>query len=121
MCRASREITLRSGLRAPWGFLLSTLTAYCLGLSASLVGDAEELRDPFTFGPRTDVESKAGPMLVGVLWDPTHPLAMVGEQAVAVGDHIGAWEVVEIQQGGMVVQHGERRELVAPGNPLPSE
>jgi len=98
-----------------WGAVLALLPAPAPG---SL---AEELRDPFTFGPRGDAGTLAAPLLVGVLWDATHPLAMVGEEAVGAGDVIAGWEVVEIQPDGVVVQRGERRALIRPGERLPTE
>ena len=73
------------------------------------------------FGPRTEAEALGAPNLIGILWDPTHPLAIIGEQMVAVGDRIADWHVVEIQQDGIVVQRGERRAFIAPGNPLPND
>ena len=83
---------------------------------------AETLRDPFTFAPSEDtVEKQPSVKLMGVLWDATHPLAMVGDQAIGIGDHVGDWEVVEIQATGIVIQRGARRETVATGSPLPAD
>ena len=96
------------------------LSAYCLVLTAGVSVCAEELRDPFAFGPRADSPGQASPVLGGVLWDSTHPLAMFGEELVEVGQTLAGWRIVEIQQDGVVVQQGERQELILPGTPLPS-
>ena len=80
---------------------------------------AEELRDPFAFGPRSGSTEQANPVLGGILWDPTHPLAMFGEELVEVGQTLAGWRIVEIQRDGVVVQQGERQELILPGSSLP--
>ena len=81
---------------------------------------ADEGRDPFTFGPKAEELIKpASPVLIGVLWDASHPLAMVGEQTVAVGDRVADWQVVEIRQDGIMIQRGERRTLITPGDAIP--
>ena len=95
-----------------------------LGMTLWLVSlgvRAEEPRDPFMFGPRDGQPQSASTTLVGVLWDPTHPLAIVGEQMIGVGDRIGGWQVVQIQPDGIVIQRDERRELLTPGNAIPSD
>ena len=73
------------------------------------VTGAEELRDPFTFGPRPGEITYTQPTLVGVLWDTAHPLAIIGDRTVNVGDMIGDWRVVEMTPGGIYVQRDERR------------
>ena len=100
---------------------LSLLCVFAALLRLSGEVRAEELRDPFMFGPRGEAAVESGPTLVGVLWDPTHPLAIVGEQTLAVGDAIAEWQVVEIQQDGIVVQRADRREFIPLGTPLPNE
>ncbi|PIQ83228.1 MAG: hypothetical protein COV75_08845 [Candidatus Omnitrophica bacterium CG11_big_fil_rev_8_21_14_0_20_63_9] len=81
---------------------------------------AQELRDPFVFGPRS--ESQAGmAMLIGVLWDATKPLAMVGEATVQVGDFVDGWRVVEIRQDGIVLEQGTRQEFIATGTAIPTD
>lgn len=90
-----------------------------LGAGGVSSARAEELRDPFVFGPRTDTSGGTGATLIGVLWDPTHPLALVGEQTVAIGDLVTGWQVVEIRADGIVIQRGERREFLAPGHAIP--
>lgn len=82
---------------------------------------AAELRDPFMFGSRTGEGQGTGPVLNGIVWDPTRPVALVGDEAVAVGDHIAGWQVVVIQQDGIMIQRGEQREFIPPGSPLPTE
>jgi len=84
---------------------------------------AEELRDPFTFGPRQETAQQmtTGPVLMGVLWDATKPLAILGDETVGVGDVVAEWRVVEIRPNGIVVQRGERQAFVAPGSNLPSD
>ena len=94
----------------------------CAVGSLPLVVRAETLRDPFVFGPREGgVAEASGTVLIGVLWDATHPLAIVGEQPVGIGDRVADWEVVAIQPNGITVQRGDRREFVTPGNSLPTE
>ena len=95
------------------------LVACCLSLVAEV--HAETLRDPFVFGPRESGSEQPGAALMGVLWDATHPLAIVGEQTVGVGDRVGGWQVVEIQENGIVIQRDDRRETVAIGNSLPTD
>ena len=84
--------------------------------------NAEALRDPFTFGPGSKGRAAvyAEVTLNGILWDATHPLAIMGSEPVAVGDTVVGWEVVAIEQNRLVLQHGERREMVIPGNLIPS-
>ena len=98
---------------------MSALTI--VGMMCAVQGYAEELRDPFTFGPRRDVVKQTGLILLGVLWDATHPLAIIGDETVGVGDSIAGWQVVEIQQNGVGVQRGERKEFIALGQSLPSD
>ena len=103
------------------GFGVLLLGAYCVVLSASVAVRAETLRDPFVFGPRERAHEQPGAVLMGVLWDATHPLAIVGEQAVGVGDRVADWQVVEIHENGIVVQRDDRREMVTIGNSLPTD
>lgn len=87
-------------------------------LPPSLVHTAEP-RDPFMFGPRAEGVQPSGPALIGVLWDATQPLAMVGEETVAVGGRVDGWQVIEIQPDGIVIQRADRREFLTPGTPFP--
>ena len=82
---------------------------------------ADGLRDPFVFGPRESAPEQPGAVLMGVLWDATHPLAIVGEQTVGVGDRVADWQVVEIHENGIVVQRDDRREIVSIGNRIPTD
>lgn len=100
--------------------LLCLLWVIGVGVLMGLCGSvrAEELRDPFTFGPRTG-EQGASPILMGILWDATHPLAMVGEREVTVGESVAGWQVVEIQPDGMTIRRGDQQEIVRPGEVFP--
>lgn len=105
MCRVGRALVLVTGF-----WLLVT------GVRA------ETLRDPFMFGSRQGGTAEGPEMvLMGVLWDATRPLAIVGDQEVGVGDQVADWQVVEIQENGIIVQRGDRRETVALGNSLPTD
>ena len=77
---------------------------------------AEELRDPFTFGPRS---GEGVPVLGGILWDASHPMAMVGDREVTIGEVVVGWQVVEIRQDGIVIQRGTEQEVVQPGEVFP--
>ena len=119
------------------GASILTALVWCSGVACclllpGLIG-AEELRDPFVFGPRTEsAKGRQGPApretgaspglsLVGILWDAANPLAIIGDETVKVGDFVEQWQVVQIEQNGIVVQRGERREFVSPGTRLPSD
>lgn len=104
----------------------SLLTGLILGgalLGASLPSEAgsDDFRDPFVFGPREGALRQAGPSLIGILWDATRPLAMVGDEMVGVGDTVAGWTVVQIQEGAMVIRRDDRQEVITPGTPLPAE
>ena len=92
-----------------------------VSLACALQGRAEELRDPFTFSPRTEAVEHTGVVLVGVLWDTTNPLAIIGETPVGVGDSVAGWQMIEIQPNGVMVQRGERKQFIALGHTLPSD
>ena len=89
-------------------------------MSLVTVVHAETLRDPFTFAPRETTNEGPAVMLMGVLWDAAHPLAMLGEETVGIGDRVADWQVVEIRQDGIVVQRGDRREVVSIGKSIPA-
>lgn len=98
----------------------------CVVFTSLLAPDGraeEELRDPFAFGPRVEAVNRvvkpAGAMLMGILWDATRPLAIVGEETVAVGDTVAGWQVVQILEGHIVIQRGERRATIPPGGSIP--
>ena len=94
------------------------LVACCLSLVA--VVHAETLRDPFTFSPHEGAMNMSEMVLIGVLWDEAHPLAIVGDENVGIGDRVMNWQIVEIQPDRIIVQREGRRETVALGNSLPS-
>ena len=96
------------------------LTAGALWWVALLPSSADVKRDPFLFGVSADRAAPWAGELIGILWDATSPLAMVGDQAVSVGSELGPWKVVEIHPDGMVLQLGERREFIRIGDRLPS-
>ncbi len=104
------------------GFLvLSSVCGMLLGTFVVPIGEAEELRDPFMFGPRAETSAQSRAVLLGILWDATHPLAIVGDQMVAIGDHLGEWRVVEIHPDQIVLERAGRRESVIIGQPLPTD
>ncbi len=83
---------------------------------------AEELRDPFVFGSRSDAAApSSGQTLVGILWDAAHPLAIIGDQTVGVGDTVSGWQVVQIRQNGVEMKRGDEHALLTPGNSLPQD
>lgn len=96
--------------------LSATLAMSLLCLGAG--GFAEELRDPFVFGSQGDAPAP-GAVLIGVLWDASNPLAMVGEETVRVGDLLEGWRVVEIRQDGIMLEQGGRQEFIEPGATIP--
>ncbi|MDP3702819.1 MAG: hypothetical protein Q8R78_00300 [Candidatus Omnitrophota bacterium] len=93
------------------------------GVEGSLVASvhAETLRDPFTFSSQEGAEDMSEFVLIGVLWDEAHPLAIVGDENVGIGDRVMSWQIVEIQPDRIVVQRGDRRETVSIGNSLPRD
>ena len=125
-CQMSPVMGHGSGLGGQGtGGFLSWLWVVCGVLSAAatvMPVCAEELRDPFMFGPGAGGVMRQGElMLMGVLWDAARPLAIVGDEPVEVGTLVAGWQIVEIQQSGIVVQRGDRQEFVAIGNSLPSD
>ena len=62
-------------------------------------------RDPFTLAPRDGV---GGLVLSGIMWDAAHPIAMIGDQAVGVGDAIGSMRVLEIRPDAVRLSDGSR-------------
>jgi len=83
---------------------------------------AETLRDPFVFGPREGTPGTSSAVLMGVLlWDASNPLAIVGDQMVGLGDRVGPWEIVKIEETGIVIQRGGRQETVTTGSSLPTD
>ena len=60
-------------------------------------------RDPFL---RNASGALDGMSLSGIIWDQTHPMAMVNGTAVAVGDEIDGFRVLDIQQDHVTVTDG---------------
>ncbi len=104
------------------GALAVAVSAFwiALGAAGQAAVQAVEERDPFVFGPRAGSVESVRPVLTGVLWDASHPLAMVGESTVAVGDKVADWRIVEIRPNGIVIQSGELRKVIAPGDSIPA-
>ena len=95
-----------------------------LGMGVCGVGfslEAEELRDPFMFGPRQSIDSQAQALLTGILWDMKSPLALVDGEPVRLGQRVGTWQVIAIQPDSIVVEQGLRRETVRTGDRLPAD
>ncbi len=78
--------------------------------------DPKGHRDPFITlvreGRRVDVPKGANgattkPVLYGILWDPGgNSIALINDGEAKVGDTIGGYHVVEIQQDGVVLSNG---------------
>ena len=100
---------------------LAAASLLCAGMGLAVCA-AEELRDPFVFGPRSDAPAQsASGVLTGILWDATNPLAMVGNEPMGVGASVMGWQVVRIQHDGVEVQRDGRREFITPGSSLPQD
>ncbi len=100
---------------------LTALTGIGLiAISVTWAG-AEEPRDPFLFGSRADQIGPSVPTLVGILWDPKQPLAIVGEETVAVGYRLGDWQVIQIHPDQLVIQRGEEQITLRPGDAVPQD
>jgi hypothetical protein len=95
-----------------------------LTLSGSPVAQAEELRDPFMFGPRKVFSSPTTttlPVLTGILWDAKSPLAVIDGEPATVGQDVGGWQVVEILPDKVVIQRDSERRTLIPGSSLPAD
>ncbi len=60
--------------------------------------------------------ASAGPrglVLSGILWDPEVPSAIVNGRLVAVGDHLGTWQVIEIQKDQVILSDGATTQTLA--------
>jgi hypothetical protein len=89
-----------------------------------LIAEAQELRDPFTFGTRHRVlaprpKTTQQLVLVGIIWDPAQPLALIGEQTVAVGQTIDGWRIEAITPEHVVLQREDERVTLLAGAALP--
>jgi hypothetical protein len=84
---------------------------------------AEELRDPFVFGPTYEGSARQSIRegLTGILWDATNPLAVIGGQPVTVGETVAGWKVVEIKPDRVVIQRDFDRVTLIPGSPWPAD
>ena len=98
--------------------VVSSLLFMCV---ATRWGWAEAVRDPFMFGPQEGAHAQASNVLAGVLWDTAHPLAMIGNRELAVGDAIAGWTIGTIRADAIVIQRDTRRETVPTGSAIPSE
>jgi|GEM_PF-3647639 len=105
--------------------LTATASYWALSTASALANSTEDLRDPFMFEPLPHAVAAPAPRplqtLVGILWDAAHPLAIIGDQTVGVGDTVSGWQVTRIQQNGVEIQRGDRHELLAPGSSIPSD
>ncbi len=102
----------------PWALLTRAALALLGGVWLT-AGVAAQERDPFVFGPRMGAVEQSGLVFVGILWDATRPLAIIGEATVATGDAVGEWHVVDIRPDGIIIQSGEHRERLIPGDAIP--
>jgi len=82
---------------------------------------AETLRDPFAFGPRASEVETSERVLIGVSWDAEHPLVIVGDQTLRLGDDVAGWKVVAIEKHGMAIERDGRRIFLEPGGRIPAQ
>jgi hypothetical protein len=82
---------------------------------------AETTRDPFTFGPRAGEVEAPERVLIGVSWDAEHPIVIVGDQTLRLGDYVGDWKIVAIEQHGMAIERDGRRVFLEPGGRVPQQ
>lgn len=61
-------------------------------------------RDPFTGISFVPVEK--GEVLSGILWSQEHPLAIINEAIVKIGDKVGASTVTDIRQDRVILNDG---------------
>lgn len=65
-------------------------------------------RDPFTVIPIISAKPvSAGISLRGIMWDPLHPMAIVNDSVVTIGDTVQGATVVDIQKDRVTVHTGE--------------
>ena len=80
------------------------------------VYEAQGKRDPFTplvkdgkiVGGKSDA---AVPELMGILWDPDNPIAMLGDKELTVGDTIDDYKIVEIHETSVILEDSEGARL----------
>ena len=91
-----------------------------LARSRALAGQRAEYdvvfrRDPMQ--PIIDAEGRlvstvglhGGLSVQGVIWSEKHPLAVVDDELLAVGDVVGPYTILEIRADGVIVQRHEQR------------
>ena len=59
-------------------------------------------RNPFLLSAK----SSAGPILNGIIWDDKKPMAIINDNVVGVGDHVGSNQVADIQQDRVILSDG---------------
>ena len=109
-----------------WGVLRRVLLIWGIGVGAwgpsrAVVGLAEELRDPFMFGPVTAEVVSGGAVLTGIIWDAQHPLALIDGEPVTIGQIITGWQVITIQPDRIVIERNAQRLTIIPGSSFPAE
>ena len=57
----------------------------------------------------------------GIFWDETNPKAVINDRTLAKGDTLGAYRVVEIKQGSVVLRTGEKNVEVSVFQPISSK
>ena len=80
--------------------------------SAKKIYQAQGKRDPFIplvkdgkiIGGKSE---SAIPELMGILWDPDNPIAMMGDKELTVGDMLDDYKVVEIHETSVVLEDSE--------------
>ena len=101
-----------------WVVLCSVTTLSQYARSAE---EREWLRDPFEFGSRGAPQVTAGPVLTGILWDTTRPMAVIEGEPVLVGQRVRGWEVLGIYPDHIVLERGSQQVTLTPGDALPSD
>lgn len=62
--------------------------------------------------PSGTAASPSARILSGILWDAQSPSAIVDNQLVHVGDHLGGWRVQEIRQDRVILSDGAATEVL---------
>ena len=112
-------------IRRPLLGLLVALSVGLLGAAApeesavkKATYDAQDKRDPFVplvkdgkiVGARNE---GALPEIMGIMYDPDNPIAMIGDREVTIGDMIDDYKVIEIHEASVILEdpEGARVEL----------
>ncbi|MBI2093290.1 MAG: hypothetical protein HYT88_01000 [Candidatus Omnitrophica bacterium] len=84
---------------------------------------AEELRDPFVFGPRREAAAQEGSLGVisGIIWDESSPLVMINGELVGIGQAVGSWKIIAIGPDTVTLQNSKRKINLASGSSIPTE